>query len=130
MNKTLYRAVATSRSLLETVHVFAEFDIWAGTAESQLTTTLARLWCVQPADIAICNLRSEEEQLAAAVGVPYTGDARLFELPSIQGAVNYIDERATLMLVTPKTLRRLLAARERLPSLAVTNRPADFEVPA
>ena len=114
---SLFRAIVSSRRLNAEMLVF--FDLTGMSAEragSTLEAALCLLWDETPDGLVIYNLHSEREALEEwALGPAATGDVRLFESGCAYGTVLYHEPANTLMLVRPRTLRRLQSAQAKLP---------------
>ena len=114
---TLYRAIASSQRHRAEMLVFFELPgVAVANVGPALETVLSALWGYADGDLEIYNLLSEHEALGDwALGDAATGDMRLFESGCSYGTVLYHEPANTLMLVSPRRLRRLQAAQARLP---------------
>ena len=116
----LFRAYAytTSGPLDETeVAIFFHAPSRAA-AWPTLQTLLTTAWNVNADALDAYNFFPESELLGEhAAGDASTGDARLFESGAGPNGISYLDPQRTLMFVRPATLRRLLAAQQKVQGL-------------
>lgn len=122
MNGLLYRATACIRGTdAPEVHVFFEAPPLTHPG-NELLHMLTAVWFARIGSIHIENIVEEYEYLSRwAVGSKITGDARLFEVGLGDGGrVDYCDPERTLMLVSPRVLKRLVLGQRAAAELAAS----------
>lgn len=110
----IYRAFAyIGRSSLEQNEVTAFIEAGTRThAERRLREALGLIWHVGPERVEHYNLADEAELLRQAFGDASTGDARLLETGFSDGRPSYADPDRTLLLLSPRSLRRMVQAQQ------------------
>jgi hypothetical protein len=113
----IYRAIAypAISSAADTEQVVFIEAISRQDASDRLHAVLASAWGV-PAEFY--NLSDERELLRNAAGEPSTGDARLLETGFSRGTPTYAAPDNTHYFVSPRALRRLVAAQRFAAALA------------
>lgn len=114
----LYRATVYALGMASEVTVFFEFPSWQATRmkpEQWLQTVLGGLWQMPDGEIGVSAVRTASDLLdAPGADTHQPVDVRLFAIGDWHGPI-YAEPDATLMLVRPATLARLVAAQRALP---------------
>lgn len=81
-------------------------------ALERLSVALHTIWRVGSEQVEHYNLADEHELIAQAGGEPATGDARLLEVGWADGRPSYAPPERTLLLLGPRSLRRMVQAQQ------------------
>jgi hypothetical protein len=113
MNGLLYRAVASVRGSTDPgVHVFFEAPPLTH-PQCELRSMLSLVWWTPARSIEVADLRTEEQMLGVWAHVRSADhEALLFEVGHGDYSTTWCDPNRTLMLVSPRTLERLLQAQD------------------
>jgi hypothetical protein len=108
----IYRAIAyVLRSIEDESIVYIDAATRA-TAHEALSAVLPTIWGVEPHRVEYYNLDDEHDLVSQAFGDAHTGDARLLEIGWSDNRPLYASADRTLLLLGPRSLRRMVQAQQ------------------